>query len=85
MQPRSAVFTGPSKTRLVVTICLADEIVEKELAVHKEMVIELRRQLEEKESDLQVGVRWEGKLLSLSLSSPPPSTPFYLPLFLPLS
>ena len=34
---------------------LAGEIVEKELAAHKEMVVELRRQLEEKESDLQVG------------------------------
>lgn len=34
---------------------LAGEVVEKELVAHKEMVVELRRQLEEKESDLQVG------------------------------
>ena len=33
--------------------------MEKELEAHKEMVVELRRQLEEKENDLQVG-SWEG-------------------------
>ena len=48
------MYTAVSTCVLYIGLCIEMDVVGKELAAHKEMVAELRKQLVEKENELQV-------------------------------